>query len=306
MNRRLEEQEAETAKLRQALIDAWAARADPVDASAAQPASALEDLDGVEEELRWLSRMQQESAAEVHRTQQLERQEAALQARLRDLSEEKASLQSARVDLGNAGGTLREAIASQSEGWVRRVDDLERARKLADQDRTKLMTECADLQARLDGMTSELSAIQDLEGRHRQQTSDRRRLADESSRLREVNGALGVLLLGDHAPPPSPGDEAAAVAEAITRVLQLQKRLNGRQEAQATEKHRLLDRIRDLERQAAQPDASLMAKPKAGSYAPPSRTSASARPAPSASSAVGDALRGGLGKLREAAVSAVL
>merc|ERR1740121_1748277 len=131
-------------------MDSWAARscADPFE-EAPRPQSSLEDLDSVEEQLEWLTRMQQESSVEVQRMQFLERQEATLQARLRELSEEKAQLQSARVDLGNAGGTLREAIASQSDRWVKTVDDLEQKRRMTDDDRVKLMSECADLQGRL-------------------------------------------------------------------------------------------------------------------------------------------------------------
>jgi len=318
LQRRLEEQEAEGARLRQALMDSWAARADPE-----EPASTLQDLAGVEEELNWLTRMQQESTAELHRTQHLERSEAALQARVRELSEEKAALQSARVDLGTAGGTLRETIASQSEGWVRKVDDLEQQRRMTDGDRVKLINECADLQARLDAIAPQLEGVQELEEKHAKLKAERGRLADESQRLRDVNGALGVLLLGDDAPPPVAGEggDAGAVAEALTRVVQLQSRLNDRMEAQALEKQSLADRIRDLERQALQPNGGLQAADeKAGgsnSFAPQARglssaahTASGAVPLSgsisSASAAVGGALRGGFGRLRDAAASAVL
>lgn len=304
---RLAAQEAEATRLRQALVDSWAARADP---TTAEPQSTLQDLDGVEEELKWLSRLQQESSAEVHRMQHLERQESMLQARLREVSEEKASLQSARVDLGNAGGTLREAIASQSEGWVRRVDDLEQQRRMTDQDRVKLLNECADLQARIDAMKLELHSVSELETQHAELQADRQRLADESRRLREVNAALGVLLLVDHAPPPSSADEgdATGLAEALTRVLQLQKRLNERQEAHALEKQNLADRIRELERQAAQPDEVPAATAKSRVFAPQPRggrgaTGPAATPASGALASATSVLRGGLGKLRDAATA---
>lgn len=302
---RLEEQEAEAARLRQALMDSWAARGD---LSEAQPKSALQDLDGVEEELRWLARMQQESAADNHRAQSLERQEVVLQSKVRELSEEKAALQSARVDLGAAGGTMREAIAYQSEGWVKRVDDLEQKRKTTDQDRVKLINEIADAQARLDAIAPELESIEELETRHAGLQGDRRRLTDESQRLRDVNGALGVLLLGSDAPPGTGGEgDAGAVAQALTRVLQLMKRLNERQGAQSLEKDKLVDRIRELERQAAQPGADDTFVPPPRAAAAPQATPPTAAPTlATATSAVGGALRGGWGRLRDATADALL
>jgi len=307
LQKRSEAQENEAGRLRQALMDSWAARSavDPFAEPTQRPTSSLAELDNVEQELQWLMRMQQECSAELQRMQSLEKQEATLHARLRELSEEKAMLQSARVDLGNAGGTLREAIASQSDKWVRTVDDLEQKRRITDKDRQKLMTECADLQAKLDTIRPELEGVLEVETEHARAQVSRNQLVHESHSLRNVNSALTVMLLGGDSPPLMHGEEGGPVgiSDALTRVLQLYKRLKDRSEAQSAEKQKLVERLKELERQAARPDEM----PSQKSFAPPSRGGGGAKSAPAASSAdalekakasATSALKGGLGKLR--------
>jgi len=63
----------------------------------------------------------------------------------------------------------------------------------------KLISEIADAQARLEVLAPELKGLAELEGRHARLKAERKALADASQRLRDVNGALGVLLLGDAA-----------------------------------------------------------------------------------------------------------
>eukprot|EP00927_Polykrikos_kofoidii_P049962 TRINITY_DN43933_c0_g1_i1.p1 TRINITY_DN43933_c0_g1~~TRINITY_DN43933_c0_g1_i1.p1 ORF type:complete len:493 (-),score=136.97 TRINITY_DN43933_c0_g1_i1:36-1466(-) len=308
----LEEQQAETSRLRQALADSWAARAEDVDPSDSTAASSTEDLDRMEEEVKWLAKVQQEAADERRHLQKLERSEAALQSELREVSEEKAALQSARVDLGDTGRAMREAIAHQSEGYVQRLEDLEIAKRTADEDRAKLLQECADLQARLDAATPELESIVELEERHLRLDKERRAVTDECERLRVVNGALGALLLGSDAPPPIPmegggGDEsdAGGVPEAISRVMQLRLRLVQRLEAHAEEKLRLVDRIRLMERENAQGAASLVLP----SSSPSSKTPQVSRPAPEPQSAgrlaaATSLFKDGLGLIRDVALPA--
>jgi len=238
--------------LREALADSWASRADsdPAAEAAPDPASAMQALEDMQEELKWLAKMQQESAAEVHHVQKLERTEAALQAQLRSAMEENATLRNDRMDLGDAGRAMREAIASQSERYVGRVDGLAEERKRTDHDREKLMQECAELQARLDTLTPELADLESLERRHAELEADRKAIAAESERLHTINACLGVLLLGEDGMPPNTGGDGsggASVTEAITRLLQLQRRLTDREVSHAEEKQRLADRIRALE-----------------------------------------------------------
>lgn len=304
---RRQQTEDETSELRQALLDSWAARSD-ADVDVSNPKAVTQDLNNVEEELEWLAKVQQENAAELRRSQRLEREEATLLKRVKELSEEKAALQSAKVDMGSSGCTLREAIASQSEGWLRRVDDLGQQRKMADQDRAKLLTECADLQARLNEISPKLSVVADLEEKHLKAKNMKRNLAEDGLRLQNINAALGVLLLGEDAIPSSGDADASATAEALTRVFQLQKRLNERQEAHAIEKEKLVERIRELERKAAQPDQLFDGADNA--RPPPSKATPAKTPplagTASATSAVASVFRGGLGRLRDAAANAVL
>jgi len=307
----LEEQQVEAARLRESLADSWAARAAgpdiPEDTEAASSGSGeLQALEGMEEELKWLSRMQQAAQAEVHHLQHLERTEVALQSQLRAVSEEKAALQSDRVDLGDAGSAMREAIASQSEGYIKRVGCLEEERKRQDSDRIKLISECADLQARLDDIAPELEPLSDLESRHAKLESEQRRLADESKRLRIINAALGAQLMGATGSPMGSDDEgSAAVSDAINRILELHKRFVERQEAHSTERQKLADRIRTLERENAQGIGHEMHQPSTNGSAAPKRTGAAtagrgnANPITSATSA----LRGGFGRIRDAALT---
>merc|ERR1740123_1359467 len=103
----------------------------------------------------------------------------------------------------------------------------------------------------------------DLESEHMELRAERTREANESRRLRDVNAALTVLLLGENAPPSLPGEgDAAGVAQSLQRVLELHKRLTERSEAQADEKQKLVDRIRELEKQALQPEEPMPAKAK--------------------------------------------
>jgi len=313
----LQAQEAETAELREALADSWAARAEIGDAPTDTPAdsaTALQALEDMQEELKWLAKMQQEAAAEVHHVQKLERTEASLQAQLRAAMEENATLRDARMDLGDAGNAMREAIASQTERYVGRVDGLAEERKRTDHDREKLMQECAELQARLDSLTPELADLESLEKRHGDLEAERVALATESERLHAINGCLGVLLLGEDGMPPSIGGDdggAAGMAEAITRLLQLQRRLTDREVSHEQEKQRLADRIRALERDAsnalqqqqeaaASSSASSSASGRAKSGGQSAKKAASSNvPKPLANAS--SVLKGGFKSIREAA-----
>lgn len=244
-------QEAEAARLRQALADSWAARVlEPIEGldegPEAQEAENLEKDEPPKEELDWLAEVQKEANSEFLRLQQLEKTEASLSARLKQVSEEKAELQSARVDFEDAGSALREAIASQSEGFIRRVGGLENARRTADQDRVKLIQECADMQARLDALAPELEGLDDVEGRHAGLQAAQKVLSQQSERLRDMNAALGVQLLADKGGLDAGNMEP--VAEAVFRAVQLQQKLQKRLLEQDKEREDLSSRIRDLER----------------------------------------------------------
>lgn len=317
LSSQLQMQEAETAELREALADSWASRADsaagdtaPSTEPPADSSAALQALTDMQEELQWLAKMQQEAAAEVHHVQKLERTEVALQAQLRSVMEENATLRNTRMDLGDAGRTMREAIASQSERYIGRVDKLAEERKRTDTDREKLMQECAELQLRIDAFAPELAELVGLEGRHEELEAERTALSSEIERLHTVNGSLGVLLLGeDGAPPSVSGDDggAAAVAEAITRLLHLQLRLSDREASHAEEKQRLAERIRALERdaatltleQAATPPSAAAAATARGGAAQGAKKATSSVPVPLAKAS--SVLKGGLKSLREAA-----
>ncbi|CAJ1462091.1 unnamed protein product [Effrenium voratum] len=273
------QQEAEAARLRQALADSWAARAGGIEE---------EEPEAPQEELQWLAQMQQEVAQEVRHLQQLERTEASLGVRLQRVTEEKAELQSARVDFEDSGSALRETIASQSEGYVRRIDHLELARRSADQDRVKLIQECADLQGRLEQLGPQLQGLQVVERRFAALEAGQSHLATQSARLREMNSALGAQLLAEK----GAGQEVEPTAEAVMRALQLQRKLQERQNTQDAERQRLADKIRALER-GERPSAG--AAPGAGGAAGAYGAGAPGTALASATSA----LRGGLGRLRE-------
>lgn len=249
----LRERENETSRLRKALADTWAARFDESRGNSDKSAENrdLAALSDVEEQLKWLTMMQQASQAEVHHVQQLERTEAALQAKLRAKSEEKAALLSARIDLGDASHAMREAIASQSEGFVTRVGDLAEARRVTDKDRTKLAQACADLQSKVQDMSPDLESVVELENEHARLEKEQRSLLYMSERLRLMNAALGAQLLGQDTLLDD-GSGVAGIASAVARVLQLQQRLIDREVAHTTEKQKLADKIRTLEREGAQ------------------------------------------------------
>jgi len=311
----LQVQEAETAELREALADSWAARADPGDDGDAaasseaceEPGAALQALQDMQDQLQWLATVQQEAAGEVHHVQKMERTEAALQAQLRAAMEENAALRNTRMDLGDAGHAMREALASQSERYVGRVGGLAEERRRTDTDREKLMQECAELQARLDVLRPELEDLEGLEGRHKEMEAERLALSCESERLRTVNASLGVLLLGEDGVAMA-GDDGG-VAEAITRLLQLQRRLSDRESAHAEEKQRLADRIRALERDAASAGPQQDQAPPAAASRP--TAAASGRDGQSGKKAGGSVpkslsnassvLKGGFKSIREAA-----
>lgn len=221
----------------------------------------------------------------VHRVQHLERSEQSLQRRLQDASEENARLQSHRVDLGDAGKSLREAMASINERSVARVEDLAAERQKADADRAKLVQECADLQAKLDALQPQLEGLDEIENLHRERSTDCENMRTESARLREINASLSVLVMGDQG-----AEFADPTSTALRRMLDLYKRLIEREESQAQEKQRLVDRIMQLERQAARggPSKEEEEKPQ---EAPASSSSKSGL------SKMGKSLSKGLGKL---------
>jgi len=244
---RLQESETETARLREALADSWASR-DQVDTvGVCDLASDLQALEDVEDSLRSLADQQKTSASEVHRVQKLERTEMALQAQLRCKSEEHAELKSARVDLGDAGQAMREALASQSEGHVTRIDKMAEQRRVMDQDRARLQDEIADLQARITCMAPELENVRELKLKHDRLDAENQAFINESKRLQAMNGAFGAQLLGE-----ALDDGTAAVSEAVSRLLTLQSRLCERREKHSAEKQKLADKIRALERGMAQ------------------------------------------------------
>lgn len=307
----LSAQEAETARLRQALADSWAQRSEsPVEDEGGQASdmgSDLKALDGMEEELKWLAKMQEQAGVEVHRIQHLERTQATLQAELREASEENAALCNARMDLGDAGKAMREAIASQSERYIGRVDDLAQERQRMDSDRTKLLQESADLQAKLASMSPELEEAAVLETKHAELEAERKALATESERLHAINSALGVQLLGDDG-PAGMGGGSNPVADVLNRALQLQRRLVERDAAQALEKQKLADRIRSLERDAAQGGMSAPApdEPSAAEVLDARRAAARSGkekfvPPGSMLKGATSMLKGGLGRLQKAA-----
>ena len=109
-------------------------------------------------------------------------------------------------------------------------------------------------------------------------------LSQQSERLRDMNAALGVQLLADKG-----GDTGnlEPVAEAVFRAVQLQQKLQERQEAHDRERQNLASKIRELERggihQYERPEAGKVPQ------VPPS--------APGALASATSALRGGLGRM---------
>eukprot|EP00930_Biecheleria_cincta_P070290 TRINITY_DN57931_c0_g1_i1.p1 TRINITY_DN57931_c0_g1~~TRINITY_DN57931_c0_g1_i1.p1 ORF type:complete len:463 (-),score=136.18 TRINITY_DN57931_c0_g1_i1:21-1409(-) len=294
-------QQAEAARLRQALADAWAARKpEELDFGGGEAVSAESPTtipEGTREELEWLATMRQETASEACRLQSLEQSEGQLREQLKVLAEDKASLQSARVDFEDLGNALREAIASQSEGYVRKVGGLAEARRSADEDRMKLIQECADMQAQLDAIGPELEGLSEVETQHAKLEAAHTRLFDENQRLRDVNGALGAQLLGHEGP-----GQDGAISGAVSRALQLQRKLVQRQDAQDNERQQLAERIRSLERSAAGlPDD----KPQSAGRRCQSSSAPAATAGGGALSTASSMLKGGLGRLKEATLNKI-
>merc|ERR1719247_3179037 len=77
--------------------------------------------------------------------------------------------------------------------------------------------------------------------------------------------------------PPSMGGDDGAVAEAITRLLQLQRRLTDREKSHAEEKQRLADRIRSMERDAATAAVQVEVEAPSAAATSQSKTSANGR-----------------------------
>jgi len=300
-------QQAEAARLRQALADAWASRKpEELDFGDGEPAnqeSPTTTPEGMREELEWLVTMRQEATSEVCRLQSLEQSEGELRERLKVLAEEKSALQSVRVDFEDSGNALREAIASQSEGYVRKVGGLAQARRSADEDRMKLIQECADMQAQLDAICPELEGLSEVEEHHAKLEAAHNRLFDENQRLRDVNGVLGAQLLGHEG--PSQDAAQGAISGAVSRALQLQRKLVARQDVQDSERQQLAERIRSLERSAAGlPDD----KPQAAAKRCQQGFQSSSAPAAMAGGPLSTAssmLKGGLGRLREATLNKI-
>lgn len=318
----LTEQEAETARLRQALMDSWAARSDEpldfgddgtTDDAAEKRGADLKNLDSMEEELKWLAEAQQRSSTEVRRMTHLENSEAALHAQLKELSEEKAALQSTLVDVGDSGKAMREAMASQSEDYIRRVGGLEDERRMADTDRKKLLQDCADMQARLRDMAPELESIVAVEQKHRDLLAERKELDEQNQRLQEINAVLTAQLLGGLEPAGigcgGSDDGTAAMGEMLGQLVRLVRRFVERSENHDVEKMKLADRIRMLEREAAQSGiAAVEEQPKPASGAARharSRNQGADEAGGGTLAAASSVLKGGLGRLRDAALDRI-
>ncbi|OLP82233.1 hypothetical protein AK812_SmicGene37142 [Symbiodinium microadriaticum] len=240
----LQKAQEEVAEMRLKLADSWVADrvADSED---------MQALEEVEKSLQWLANTQHAASVQTQLVERLERKKGSLQQRLREVSEEKAALQSTRVDLGDAGKAMRETMASQSEGYVKQLVGLEEARRTADSDRIKLMQDCADMQDKLDGLNAREARQASIKGRHTQLQVACRCVADESHRLRDMNAALGEMLLSDETPTEFTHDDSDA--DAVMRLLLLQKKLVDRQESYAAEREQLGDKVRGLERKGVSP-----------------------------------------------------
>ncbi|CAE7225909.1 unnamed protein product [Symbiodinium sp. CCMP2592] len=242
----LQRAKEEVAEMRLKLADSWVTDTDRVADS-----EDMQALEEVEKSLQWLANTQHAASAQTQLVERLERKKGSLQQRLREVSEEKAALQSTRVDLGDAGKAMRETMASQSEGYVKQLVGLEEARRAADSDRIKLMQDCADMQDKLDDLTTREARQASIKGRHTQLQVACRCVADESHRLRDMNAALGEMLLSDETPTDFTHDDSDA--DAVMRLLLLQKKLVDRQESYAAEREQLGDKVRDLERKGVSP-----------------------------------------------------
>ncbi|CAE7309776.1 unnamed protein product [Symbiodinium natans] len=243
----LRKAQEEVSHLRLKLADSWVA--DRVAGLAGS--EDMQDLEEVEQALQWLASTQHAASAQTQLVERLERKQNNLQQRLREVSEEKAALQSTRVDLGDAGKAMRETMASQSEGYIKQLTGLESARRVTDADRIKLIQDCADMQGKLDGLLAREARQASIRGRHTHLQAACRCVADESHRLRDMNAALGEMLLSDETPTEFTHDDSDA--DAVMRVLLLQKKLVDRQESYASEREQLADKVRGLERSGVSP-----------------------------------------------------
>eukprot|EP00930_Biecheleria_cincta_P068580 TRINITY_DN5612_c0_g1_i1.p1 TRINITY_DN5612_c0_g1~~TRINITY_DN5612_c0_g1_i1.p1 ORF type:complete len:472 (-),score=128.20 TRINITY_DN5612_c0_g1_i1:46-1461(-) len=290
--------EAESARLRQSLADSWAPSA--ISQLAPDDNAQIRALDEMEEELTHLADTQRQASSDAARVQRLERSEAALQQRLRQVSEEKASLQSARVDLGDAGRAMREAMASQSEGYMRHLGGLEQARRSSDVDRKRLIQECATLQSKLDDLAPKLVSMASIQGRFIKLEATCRVVSVESQRLRDVNSALGAQLLRDDLLLEQPDRSPEGESEEVFRVLKLRQKLFERQESQDSEREQLAEQIRGLERAAARRCEPEPSPPVAPTVATKKAPAASAVPASLASART--SVQNGLRKFRAATI----
>jgi len=283
------------------------------DDAAEKRGAELKNLDSMEEELKWLAEAQQRNSAEVRRMTHLENSEAALHAQLKQLSEQKAALQSTLVDVGDSGRAMREAMASQSEDYIRRVGGLEDERRIADTDRKKLLQDCADMQARLSAMAPELESIMAVEQKHRDLQTEKEELTEENKRLQEINAVLHAQLLGGLEPVDlgcgNSDDGAAAMGEMLGQLVRLVRRFVERSESHNVEKMKLSDRIRMLEREAAQSDIAAVEEnvtpaSAAGRHAT-SRNQGADEAGGGTLAAASSVLKGGLGRLRDAALDRI-
>ena len=109
-------------------------------------------------------------------------------------------------------------------------------------------------------------------------------LSQQSERLRDMNAALGVQLLADKGALDEGNMEP--VAEAVFRAVQLQQKLQERQEAHDSERQKLASKIRDLERGGIHQYER-----------PPESKAPAASGPPGALASATSALRGGLGRM---------
>ena len=93
----------------------------------------------MEKSLQFLVETQQASELQRQHLERLTRRNQQLQRHFREVSAEKAELTSARVDLNGQGRAWREAMASQSEIYVKNLSSLEESRRKAFAERVTLM-----------------------------------------------------------------------------------------------------------------------------------------------------------------------
>ena len=166
----------------------------------------------------------------------------------------------------------------------------------------------SSFQARLDALAPELEGLGGIEGRYASleallssafwekqvraqfdfsslMQASQTALSQQSERLRDINGALGAQLLADKGALEE-GD-MEPVAEAVFRAVQLQQKLQERQESHDSERQKLASKIRELERggihQYEQPRQQAGTAPSSGP--------------PGALASATSALRGGLGRM---------